>query len=66
MIQKLDEHEHARPYRIQLNLLRVDPLVGWILGLLQHIEIVDSPAFKAEFMRFYEKNVASQIGLKFL
>ena len=66
MIEKLDENQHARPYRIELNLLRVDPLAGWILGLLQHIEIINSPGFKAEFMRFYEKNVASQFELKFL
>jgi predicted DNA-binding transcriptional regulator YafY len=64
LIEKLDDKENAKPYRIQLELLRVDPLAGWLLGLLRHIEIVDSPVFKEELSKYFEKNVLSQLQTK--
>jgi predicted DNA-binding transcriptional regulator YafY len=64
LIEKLEDSDNPMPYRIELELLRVDPLAGWLLGLLRHIEIVDSPAFKAELSKYFEQNVLSQLHTK--
>lgn len=64
LIEKLDDKENTKPYRIELELLRVDPLAGWLLGLLRHIEIVDSPVFKEALSKYFEKNVLSQLQTK--
>jgi hypothetical protein len=61
LIEKLDEPANPMPYRIELDLLRVDPLAGWIFGLMRHIQIVDSVEFKEDLKSYFEKNVQSQI-----
>ncbi len=63
-VQKLAEEVHPKPYRLELHLVKVDPLAGWILGLLQHVDWVDSPMFNAELLRFYQNQVASVIESK--
>ena len=50
-----------KPYRIVLEVLRVDPLAGWLLGLLNHIDIVDSIEFKQELKKYIDSNVTSQL-----
>jgi hypothetical protein len=44
--------------------LRVDPLAGWLFGLLSHVEIVGSSDFKESLWKFYQNNVDSQIQTK--
>ena len=61
MIQKLEDEDNPMPYRIELDLVRVDPLAGWIFGLLRHVAIVDSAEFKEDLKAYFEKNVKSQI-----
>jgi predicted DNA-binding transcriptional regulator YafY len=61
MIQKLEDVDNPMPYRIELDLVRVDPLAGWIFGLLRHVAIVDSAEFKEDLKAYFEKNVKSQI-----
>ncbi len=63
-IEKLEGEDIEKPYRIELELLRVDPMAGWIIGLINHLDIVGSSEFK-ESMRFYfEKYVSSQLQSK--
>ena len=50
-----------KPYRIVLEVLRVDPLAGWLMGLLNHIDIVDSTEFKQELKKYIDNNVTSQL-----
>jgi predicted DNA-binding transcriptional regulator YafY len=63
-IEKLEVADNAMPYRIELELLRVDPLAGWLFGLLSHVEIVGSSDFKESLWKFYQNNVDSQIQTK--
>lgn len=60
-IEKLDGDEIEKPYRIELALLRVDPMAGWIIGLINHIDIVDSSDFKESLRFYFEKYVSSQL-----
>ena len=60
-IEKLEGDEIEKPYRIELELLRVDPLAGWLMGLLNHIDIVDSIEFKQELKKYIDSNVTSQL-----
>ncbi len=60
-IEKLDGEGIDKPYRIVLEVLRVDPLAGWLMGLLNHIDIVDSIEFKQELKKYIDSNVTSQL-----
>lgn len=51
----------AKPYRIELELVKVDPIAGWLLGLINHIEIVDSPAFMDAWKKHYEYHIAPKL-----
>jgi hypothetical protein len=63
-IEKLDGDDIDKPYRIELELLRVDPMAGWIIGLINHLSIVDSPDFKGKLLSYFENYVSSQLQSK--
>jgi hypothetical protein len=56
-IEKFEDADNSMPYRIELELLRVDPLAGWLFGLLSHVEIVGSSDFKESLLKFYQNNL---------
>jgi hypothetical protein len=63
-IEKLPGDDIDKPYRIELELLRVDPMAGWIIGLINHLDIVDSPDFKGKLLSYFENYVSSQLQSK--
>ena len=60
-VEKIDEEGLDKPYQIVLEVVRVDPLAGWLMGLVNHIDIVDSIEFKQELMKYIDSNVTSQL-----
>lgn len=64
MIERLDDPENQKPYRIELEVLRVDPLAGWLIGLINHIEIVDSPEFKAKLKYHFDTFIDKELQTK--
>ena len=64
MIERLDDPENKMPYRIQLELLQVDALAGWMIGLINHIEIVDSPEFKAKLKYHFDTFIDKELQTK--
>ena len=64
MIERLDDSENKMPYRIELELLQVDALAGWMIGLINHIEIVDSPEFKAKLKYHFDTFIDKELQTK--
>lgn len=64
MIERLDDPGNKMPYRIQLELLQVDALAGWMIGLINHIEIVDSPEFKAKLKYHFDTFIDKELQTK--
>jgi predicted DNA-binding transcriptional regulator YafY len=62
-IEKLDGDDLYKPYRIELELLRVDPLAGWLIGLINHIEIV-GPEFKSALKFHFETYINTELQSK--
>ncbi len=53
-------------YTVKLDMVRPDPMVGFCLGLLNHIEFENSEAFLASVQDFFHKNIQenlSKIGI---
>ncbi|MHA8095136.1 hypothetical protein ACMH5Q_09580 [Aquirufa lenticrescens] len=63
-IEKIEGNDIDKPYRIELELLRVDPMAGWIIGLINHLDIVGSSDFKGKLHSYFENNVSSQLQSK--
>lgn len=49
-------------YIVKLEMTRPDPIVGFCLGLLNHIEFENSDEFLASMRTFYHKNIAGNLG----
>ena len=49
-------------YIVQLEMVRPDPLVGFCLGLLNHIEFEHSEEFLESFRGFYIRNISGNLG----
>lgn len=49
-------------YIVKLEMTRPDPIVGFCLGLLNHIEFENSDEFLASMRTFYHKNIAANLG----
>jgi predicted DNA-binding transcriptional regulator YafY len=64
MIERLDEPENKMPYRIELELLRVEALAGWMIGLINHIEFVDSSEFKAALKSHFDDHIIKELQTK--
>jgi predicted DNA-binding transcriptional regulator YafY len=64
MIERLDEPENKMPYRIELELLRVEALAGWMIGLINHIEFVDSSEFKAALKSHFDDHIKNELQTK--
>jgi len=64
MIERLDDPSNQKPYRIELEVLRVDPLAGWLIGLINHIEMVDSQEFKAKLKYHFETYIKTELQSK--
>ena len=60
-VENMTQDGVDKPYRIVLEVLRVDPLAGWLMGLLNHIDIADSIEFKQELKKYIDSNVTSQL-----
>lgn len=64
MIERLDEPENKMPYRIELELLRVEALAGWMIGLINHIEFADSSEFKAALKSHFDDHIIKELQTK--
>ncbi len=49
-------------YIVKLEMTRPDPIVGFCLGLLNHIEFENSDEFLASIQSFYTKNIQGNLG----
>lgn len=49
-------------YVIKLEMVRPDPIVGFCLGLLNHISFENSDDFLASVKEFYQKNIQENLG----
>jgi predicted DNA-binding transcriptional regulator YafY len=61
-VEKIEGVGIDKPYRIELEVLRVDPLAGWLMGLVNHIDIEESLEFKKELRHYIGKYVTSQLN----
>lgn len=64
MIERLEEPENKMPYRIELELLRVEALAGWMIGLINHIEFVDSSEFKVALKSHFDDHIKNELQTK--
>ncbi len=60
-VEKIEGDGLDKPYQIVLEVVRVDPLAGWLMGLVNHIDIVDSSQFKIELKKYVDTYVTSQL-----
>jgi hypothetical protein len=56
LVESIGDSVQNPKFRIQIEIVRPDPLVGFCLGCLNHIKI-QSPAFILALKEFYQKNI---------
>lgn len=60
LVESIGDSVQHPQFRIQMEIVRPDPLVGFCLGCLNHIQI-QSPEFIIALKEFYQKNIQQNL-----